>query len=835
MITLRTLVLCLKLLIDFLFPKERSIAEVITQRYGPTTLHLFRNLEKTHFKYLRLQCDVAFLSSCYKHDLLPKFVQFRVYDRGLQSSRLYRNCQRRFLLNELRRKERYVQTASLRLDHLNQALKTSVSWLDFGHLYDFILRTNEKSINNVKYTHSKKLEKLGLSNNSVLPPDSVIFNFSDRILSSHEKEVLALGLKFSLPVKRPHFYKHFLSCERFFTRLSNKDCVVSTSKPQPSFNHSFKNLCLSAYYSYKQNRKDDCISSEQWAALKSLREDKSIVITKLDKGNGVVLLNKSDYIEKMKVILNDRQTFVPLSTDTYLALVRSEDKLNTFLRTLKSDGKISEATYHRLFTSGSKPGIMYGLPKVHKEGVPLRPILSARGTHTYNLAKHLVSVINPITTNEYTVQDSFSFVKELSDIDSSNTVMASFDIKSLFTNIPLDETIEICTNSLREQGLLPNNFLPKEFKKLLSMAVKDCIFLFNGITYKQVDGVAMGSPLGPAMANAFLVYHEGRWLDDCPTDFKPVLYRRYVDDTFLLFKSENHVPLFLEYLNGKHANIKFTYEYENNGKLPFLDVLVERSGSILSTSTYRKSTFTGLGMKYSSFIPSYYKTGLIVNLVNRAYKICSTYDSLDLELKFLTNYFVQNGFPENLVLSCIGKGLKKFFPYNPFNIRGESEHTVFSIPFYGKSSYAFKNKMTKLLKDFYPTQKFRIVFSKASTLGSFFGYKDRVPFDLQSSVVYNYICESCSASYVGKTVRHLKTRIAEHKGVSPRNLQTSKSPKFSAIREHSEATGHLIKTSSFSVLQSGNPLDLTILESLYTHNLKPSLSSHDSSTELVCF
>ena len=107
-------------------------------------------------------------------------------------------------------------------------------------------------------------------------------------------------------------------------------------------------------------------------------------------------------------------------------------------------------------------------------------------------------------------------------MDSSNTVMASFDIKSLFTNIPLDETIDICTDTLNEKGLLPSRFSTNDFKKLLSVAVKDVIFLFNSKIYKQIDGVAMGSPLGPTLANAFLCHYETKWLDNCPPDFKPV-------------------------------------------------------------------------------------------------------------------------------------------------------------------------------------------------------------------------------------------------------------------------------------------------------------------------
>ena len=86
----------------------------------------------------------------------------------------------------------------------------------------------------------------------------------------------------------------------------------------------------------------------------------------------------------------------------------------------------------------------------------------------------------------------------------------------------------------------------------------------------------MGSPLGPSLANAFLCHHEKIWLDECPTEFKPKYYRRYVDDVFVLFSSPEHLPLFQEYLNGRHINISFTCENEVENKIPFLDVEVNR-------------------------------------------------------------------------------------------------------------------------------------------------------------------------------------------------------------------------------------------------------------------
>jgi hypothetical protein len=119
--------------------------------------------------------------------------------------------------------------------------------------------------------------------------------------------------------------------------------------------------------------------------------------------------------------------------------------------------------------------------------------------------------------------------------------MASFDVTSLFTNIPLDETIDIICNRLFCNAVRYHGLTQPELRKLLGFAVKNCHFLFNGVLYHQIDGVVMGSPLGPLFANIFLSFHEADWLNNCPTAFKPLLYRRYVDDCFLLFHSADQV------------------------------------------------------------------------------------------------------------------------------------------------------------------------------------------------------------------------------------------------------------------------------------------------------
>ena len=132
--------------------------------------------------------------------------------------------------------------------------------------------------------------------------------------------------------------------------------------------------------------------------------------------------------------------------------------------------------------------------------------------------------------------------------------MGSLDVESLFTNIPLEETINICTNLLYNNEDVMEGINKCEFKNLLWLATQESHFIFNDVLYKQKDGVAMGSPLGPTMANVFLSFYEIKWLEQCPKEFKPVFYRRYVDDIFVLFESAEHLSKFRNYFNTYHPN-----------------------------------------------------------------------------------------------------------------------------------------------------------------------------------------------------------------------------------------------------------------------------------------
>ena len=246
------------------------------------------------------------------------------------------------------------------------------------------------------------------------------------------------------------------SCDKEFIRNRLRDCAFT-------------------YFRDSSKIHENNLSKEEHLALKDLIKNRDLVIQKADKGNTVVILNKNDYISRMNVILNDSSKFQKLSIDQNKVLnhiVHMENRIIDILKKLKKKKIISENKYENLYPVGSRPGILYGRVKIHKlikDGVPsFRPILSAIGTPTYKPSKFFVPLLTPLTLNEYTVKDSFSFAKELSNYDS-NLVMASFDVESLFANIPLQETIEICVDLLFNDKPNIEGFTETDFHELLTV------------------------------------------------------------------------------------------------------------------------------------------------------------------------------------------------------------------------------------------------------------------------------------------------------------------------------------------------------------------------------
>ena len=348
----------------------------------------------------------------------------------------------------------------------------------------------------------------------------------------------------------------------------------------------------------------------------------------------------------------------------------------------------------------------------------------------------------------------------------------------------------------------------------------------------------MGGSMGPVLANIFMCHMETKWLEQCSNDFKPLLYRRYVDDTFLLFKNLEQVQSFHTFMNSQHPNIKFTIELECDGKLPFIGISVAHNNLSFSTSVYRKPTDTGLGMQFTSFNQSSFKTNSIMTLIHRCFSICSSRELFDSQIEYLYKYYTSNGFPSSVYWRCVKKFLRRV--YNPpapsYDVRKDVQYI--SLPFLGHHSYSLRNRLQSIFKLHFPQINVRIILSNKNTIGSMFPTKDRLPMNMCSNVIYRYNCKTgdeCTSSYIGSTTRRLEERICEHKGVSFLTGNKLSHPR-SSILDHARKTGHGITEDSFEILGGCREGDnILLLESVYIKYYRPKLNNMESAYALQLF
>ena len=210
-------------------------------------------------------------------------------------------------------------------------------------------------------------------------------------------------------------------------------------------------------------------------------------------------MNRHKYTDKCLALLSTKQ-FTTLTNDPTKTL---ESKVQRILRTIKS--KFTGQEYKKLYPTGSCPEKLYGTAKIHKipvngniDDLPIRPIVSNINTVTYNIARYLTKLLVPLRESEYITKSTKDFIGKVKSKNVPNGYqMVSFDVKSLFTNVSLDPTIDIVLRRIYDKHELQTSITRSEMKELLILCTKNVHFTFDNVIKVQNDGVAMGSPLGP--------------------------------------------------------------------------------------------------------------------------------------------------------------------------------------------------------------------------------------------------------------------------------------------------------------------------------------------------
>ena len=326
-----------------------------------------------------------------------------------------------------------------------------------------------------------------------------------------------------------------------------------------------------------------------------------------------------------------------------------ERKSNKYVYQLFKNKSISQNEYYHLHSSDANASQIYGLPKIHKPHTPLRPIVSFINSPLYNLSKFFTNILLPLVgDNGYTVKNSYEFIDSIAETNiSDDECLTSFDVISLFTKIPIDIAKSVISNLLNNDKCLKErtNLTIEELVEGLNLCLDNTCIQFRENYYKQIFGVPMGYPISVTIANLIMENVENRALQTFPNP--PTLWKRYVDDTFVIIK-KNVLNAFHEHINNIEQSIKFTVELESDNLLPFLDVLIvkERNGK-LTTTLYQKPTHTKRFLNYNSQHSVSQKRGLICTLLNRINsKLITKKKDKTIEIKKLMEALRHNNYPD---------------------------------------------------------------------------------------------------------------------------------------------------------------------------------------------
>ncbi|CAF1416142.1 unnamed protein product [Didymodactylos carnosus] len=331
----------------------------------------------------------------------------------------------------------------------------------------------------------------------------------------------------------------------------------------------------------------------------------------------------------------------------------------------------------------------------------------------------------------------------------------------------------------------------------------------------------MGSCLAPILADVFMIKLEQK-LNKLSFN-KPQLYLRYVDDVFCVFSKKQNYETFLNTINQWHQNIHFTVEVENNGQLPYLDVMIMRNSNDrrYDTTLYKKPTDTGLYLLYQSNQCRRYKLGLIKTLTVRILRICSTPQLIETQLKRLTDILGDNGYPSHIIRKGIleGKVIAKRLE-NPkhrkvIKLQSKLRNIFFTLPYFGEETFVLGQRIKKLCKQMIPTVDLKIAYKKTLTLKSIFLpiQKGLDESRKTKNIVYSIPCTNCDFKYFGETSRDINIRIEEHRYDVRRHAPNSK------IVQHVHEKKHVMDfNNAITVAHETNWKRRTIKESLLTHS-----------------
>jgi hypothetical protein len=421
------------------------------------------------------------------------------------------------------------------------------------------------------------------------------------------------------------------------------------------------------------------LAKEERQALKELKNNKNIIIREADKGSAVVLMDRTRYEAEGYRQLDDRKVYERVGFNEYNSVVQ---RVNQVLDSMRKDSIITDEMHEFAKPKASRPARFYVLPKVHKAGVPGRPVVSACGAPTEGLSEIVDHFLQPLmTTIPSYIKDTNDFLRKVRDLGPlpPGTLLATIDVTALYPSIPHDMGVGALRSFLSNKDL--SRSMIDGICDMTETVLKNNVFEFNSEFFIQTSGTAIGTKMAPTYANIFMSVFEGDLLSRATT--APFKWFRYIDDVFLVWTaSEASLMEFMNFINTIHPNIQFTSNYSTTS-VNFLDVLVtlETDGTI-NTDLYNKPTDTHQYLHWISCHPNHTKKSIPYSQAMRILRICSKPETAEIRCQELSQFLLRRGYNKKLVRRQIQRAFTNFHNPHPRTSKVSGRKIFFGVEYH---------------------------------------------------------------------------------------------------------------------------------------------------------
>ena len=533
-----------------------------------------------------------------------------------------------------------------------------------------------------------KRHKANLKEKNPVDNEHLVINLSHTALTEYQTKVLSLGPKF-VPTPMTFNQKQLEDDIKEGCRLVRlrelhfNEEAENTNHPSPpprfykknfydpgkgrdaALDNYCQSLTLKASTHQCHKRPRDNLKVEERKALNQLREkvlNREIRISTADKGGAVVIQDVEDYIKEADRQLNNTLHYSKVDKDPTVKVAKQTNEL---LNKLHDNDHIDDQTFKWALLEPNKTRTQrfYHLPKIHKtlNKPPGRPIVSGVEGPTVKISQLVDFWLQDLVTGlpSY-IQDSTAMLRMIEDLNvrknpfGPETLLVTIDVVGLYTNIPHKDMLEAINFFLMLHH--PEKTPPTSIIiDVVSHILRNNYFQFEGHMYKQEHGTAMGTPMAPTIANLFMGWLEKRMLEESPVHINDNMWKRYIDDIFLLWQaSQEELETFCKHINSFHQTIKFTVQ-SSSKSIPFLDILIQLEDSFIITELFTKPTDTHAYLHQRSCHPHHCKSNIPYSQFLRLRRLCSKIEDFDKHAAIIMSAFLSRGYRQEQLQQALTK------------------------------------------------------------------------------------------------------------------------------------------------------------------------------------